>query len=58
MEIKLGSKKEDNETLFFIAMMYRTKTWTLKKVGKRQFDLSEIWVWCRIILITFKQLLQ
>ena len=35
----------------FPVVMYRYKSWTVKKAGRQRIDASELWFWRRLLRI-------
>ena len=59
-DITLPTKVHLVKAMVFLVVMYRSKTWTVKKAEHRRIDAFELWCWRRLlrVLSTARQSIQ
>ena len=50
-DITLPAKAHIVKGMAFPVVMYRYKSWTVKKAGCQRIDASELWFWRRLLRV-------
>ena len=52
-DITLPTKIHIVKAIFFLVLMYRYESWTIKKAKHQKFDVFELWCWRRHLRVSW-----